>query len=189
MNPNSDLFAKIESKTEIDQAEIVSPEDESIDLDELVATFRENMRMTIQRPSKKSDEVELRKTKLMLQKRETRTINDHFEKKIMLDLINHKNSVSKKNKKKTFHDQMLARGLDCGLNGKMVVYEDYHAYNSDDSSNVSDDGNSLFYRYGMGSMCVDDSLKSDLIYRSTKREKEKTCAKKKVQNKKKKSTE
>lgn len=171
----------------------ISLDEDSIDISELIGTFRENMQRTKEYKPDKSETFESishstksRENKQLF-KTHARTMNDHFEKKLMLDLI--KNSQGKK--KKTFHGRMLARGFDSGLNGKMIVYEDYHAYNSDDSSDISDEGNSLFYRYGMGSRYMDDSIKSDLIYRSSKTEgflgQKKNGAKMNIKNKSKKN--
>ena len=92
------------------------------------------------------------------------TLNDYFQQKLLADLIKspeHGKGV----KKKTFHSRLLSKELDTGLNhGKMVKYTDHHAYNSDDSSDVSDRfESSLFYRYGMANRFVDSSFKSELL--------------------------
>jgi len=104
--------------------------------------------------------------------RKVRTIHDHFQAKLMSHLVKEPRGKSKeKAKKTTYHSRLLASGLDMGINGKMIQYTDYHAYNSDDSSDISDTfESSLFYRYGMASRFVDSSLKQDLICsRNTKK--------------------
>jgi len=160
---------------------------DSINIDELVAKFLANKRHTLETAETNSiGECSLSETdggvgegvSIVYPKfedkvsRKVRTIHDHFQAKLMSHLVKEPRGKSKeKAKKTTYHSRLLASGLDMGINGKMIQYTDYHAYNSDDSSDISDTfESSLFYRYGMASRFVDSSLKQDLICsRNTKK--------------------
>lgn len=150
---------------------------ESINIDELVTSFIENTRKqqtTIDQNSDENVDVNYsQNTCKILEKpkkypsdkiHKKRTMDEYFQQKLITDLIKKSNDKKNGKKKETYHSRLLLRGLDSGINGKMVKYTDYHAYNSDDSSDVSETfESSLFYRYGMASRFVDDTLKQDLI--------------------------
>ena len=101
---------------------------------------------------------QLNKTKNLKEKCEPKknlTLNDYFEQKVFLDMMK-----KSKTKSKTFHSDLLARGLNSGMSrGKMVKLSDYNAANSDDDTSDASDRfeSSLFYRYGMASRFVDSS--------------------------------
>ena len=164
---------KIEDELEMDNFS----DNESINIDELVSAFIENTRN--QQMSQNFDDEHLEislQTKFKDSDRKTkdhkvhkkRTMNEYFQQKLISDLIKNSNGNKNEKKKETYHSKLLERGLDCGINGKMVQYTDNHAYNSDDSSDCSEEfESSLFYRYGGASRFVDDSLKNDLIKRNS----------------------
>ncbi len=177
MNKMLDKPTKQPSPTSSDNSDT-----DSINIDKLVATFLANKRNTQSDPAETNsigdcslsendgNSVLSKNPKFESESHKKRTIHHYFQQKLLSHLVKEPKEKSKhKAKKTTYHSRLLTMGLDIGVNGKMVQYTDYHAYNSDDSSNVSDNfESSLFYKYGMASRFVDSSLKQDLIYsRST----------------------
>ena len=188
------LFRPIENRKTSAPKTPSETEDEDINVDELVSKFLANMRQQQQVQESNSSAVfsgstdeckvtlnsfdedsskwfdNLKSFKSMKsdnsrgKEPKNLTLNDYFQQKLLSDLIKSPDSA-KGVKKKTFHSRLLSKELDTGLNhGKMVKYTDNHAYNSDDSSDVSDRfESSLFYRYGMANRFVDSSFKSELL--------------------------
>lgn len=148
-------------------------ETESINLDELVSTFQANMNKQndISSIGMCSIDETVPKTVSYSQHSKgskgptkVRNMHDYFQQKLLTDMIKCSGDDKKKKNKKSYHNRLLDKGLDSGINGKMVQYEDYHAFNSDDSSDISDTfESSLFYRYGMASQFLDNSLKNNLM--------------------------